>query len=146
MLRRVNSTRQSGETSVFLSWCQGFTDSKPGPRSHRQVVYSTSLLPTVADLNISVPHNLQQDEVLRRLQWFIANARTQYADRIQGFQEAWNGNTVVLRVAGMGQQVEGTITINPSDVTVQSRLPFMATMFRGRIENGIREQLGRLLA
>jgi len=100
----------------------------------------------VADLNISVPHNLQQDEVLRRLQSFIANARTQYADRIQGFQEAWNGNTVVLRVSGMGQQVEGTITLNPSDVTVQSRLPFMATMFRGRIENGIREQLGRLLA
>ena len=119
---------------------------RAGPRSHRHVVYSTSLLPTVADLNISVPHNLQQDEVLRRLQSFIANARTQYADRIQGFQEAWNGNTVVLRVSGMGQQVEGTITINPSDVTVQSRLPFMATMFRGRIENGIREQLGRLLA
>jgi Putative polyhydroxyalkanoic acid system protein (PHA_gran_rgn) len=100
----------------------------------------------VADLNISVPHNLPQGEVLRRLQWFIANARTEYANRVQSFQESWNGNTGILRVTGMGHHVEGTITVNPSDVTVQGRLPFAALMIRGRIETGIREQLGRLLA
>jgi Putative polyhydroxyalkanoic acid system protein (PHA_gran_rgn) len=108
-------------------------------------VIDISLL-TVADLNISVPHNLPRDEVLRRLQWFIADTKTRYFHRIQSFEESWNGNIGTLRVSGMGQNVEGTVTVNPSDVTVQGHLPFAAVMFRGRIENGIREQLGRLLS
>ena len=100
----------------------------------------------MADLNISVPHNLPQDEVLRRLQSFIQNARTQYANHIQNFQEAWNGNTGTFDGTVMGQHVVGTVAVNSSDVTVQGRLPAIAFFMRGRIENGVREQLGRLLS
>jgi hypothetical protein len=100
----------------------------------------------VADLNISVPHNLSQDEAFRRIHLHITNLRTQYAHHIQGFQEDWKGNTGAFRGTVKGQHVVGTVTVNSSDVTVQGRLPVIAFFMRGRIEKGIREELGRLLS
>jgi hypothetical protein len=98
------------------------------------------------DLNISIPHSLPQDEVVRRLQSAIAVAKTQYSNRIQNFQENWNGNAGTLHVTVMGQPLQIALAVNPSDVTVQSALPKMPSMFRGQIENAIREQFAKVLA
>jgi Putative polyhydroxyalkanoic acid system protein (PHA_gran_rgn) len=46
----------------------------------------------------------------------------------------------------MGQKASGTVTVNPSDVAVQLTLPFAASLFKSKIESGIRDSLTRILA
>jgi hypothetical protein len=98
------------------------------------------------NLNISVPHQLSQDEALRRLKSAIGDAKKQYGDKIDDLQESWNGYTGTLNVAAMGQKLAVVLTVNPSDVTVQSALPMIAMMFRGKIEAAIRQEGTKLLA
>jgi hypothetical protein len=98
------------------------------------------------DLNISIPHQLSQDEALRRLKSAIADAKKQYGDKIDELQETWNGYTGTLNVAAMGQKLAVVLRVNPSDVTVQSALPMLAMMFRGKIEAAIRQEGTKLLA
>jgi Putative polyhydroxyalkanoic acid system protein (PHA_gran_rgn) len=98
------------------------------------------------DLNISIPHQLSQDEALRRLKSSIADAKKQYGDKIDELRETWNGNSGTLNVAVMGQKLAVVLTVNPSDVNVQSALPMIAMMFRGKIEAAIRQEGTKLLA
>jgi hypothetical protein len=98
------------------------------------------------DLNISIPHQLSQDEALRRLKSSIADAKKQYGDKIDELRETWNGYSGTLDVAVMGQKLAVVLTVNPSDVNVQSALPMIAMMFRGKIEAAIRQEGTKLLA
>jgi len=98
------------------------------------------------DLNISIPHQLSQDEALGRLKSAIADAKKQYGENIDELQETWNGYSGTLDVAVMGQKLAVVLTVNPSDLTVQSALPMMAMMFRGKIEAAIRQEGTKLLA
>jgi hypothetical protein len=98
------------------------------------------------DLNISIPHQLSQDEALLRLKSAIADAKEQYGEKIDELRENWNGYSGTLNVAAMGQKLSVVLAVNPSDVTVQSALPMIAMMFRGKIEAAIRQEGTKLLA
>jgi Putative polyhydroxyalkanoic acid system protein (PHA_gran_rgn) len=98
------------------------------------------------NLNISIPHQLSQREALRRLKSAIADAKKQYGEKIDELRESWNGNSGTLDVTAMGQKLSVALTVNPSDVTVQSTLPMIAIMFRGKIEAAIRQEGTKLLA
>ena len=45
-----------------------------------------------------------------------------------------------------GIKITGKITLQEDKVQLEGELPFAAMMFKGKIEQGIREQLGALLA
>jgi Putative polyhydroxyalkanoic acid system protein (PHA_gran_rgn) len=98
------------------------------------------------DLIVSVSHRLSQDEALRRIQATVAQARAQYADEIDDLQESWNGSVGAFQISAMSQQASGAVTVNPSDVTVQITLPFLALVFKSRIESGMRDELTKILA
>ena len=100
----------------------------------------------MANLTMTIPHRLPQDEALNRIKQLIAQAKVQYADRISDVQEYWNGYAGAFSVAGSGVSASGNITVNPRDVTIQSTLPFMAMMFKGKIESTVRDVLSRVLA
>jgi len=100
----------------------------------------------MSDLKISIPHQLTQDEALRRIKSAIADAKKQYGEKIDELRESWNGNSGTLNVAAMGQKLSVVLTVNSSDVTVQSALPLIAMMFRGKIEAAIRQEGTKLLA
>jgi hypothetical protein len=98
------------------------------------------------NLNISIPHQLSQDEALRRIKSAIADAKKQYGEKIDQLRESWNGYSGTLDVTAMGQKLGVVLTVNPSDVTVESALPMIAMMFRGKIEAAIRQEGTKLLA
>ena len=100
----------------------------------------------MANVTVVVPHRLPQDEALNRIKQFIAQARVQYADRIGDLQENWNGYVGAFSFAGSGVSASGNIIVNPGDVTIQSTLPLMAMMFKGKIESTVRDVLSRVLA
>ena len=98
------------------------------------------------DLIVSVSHRLSQDEALRRIQTAVAQAKTQYSDKIDDLQESWNGYVGALQISAQNQQGSGMVVVNPSDVTVQTTLPFLATFFKTSIESRMRDELTRILA
>ncbi len=99
------------------------------------------------NLTVSVNHRLSQDEALRRVRATIASAVAQYGSRLQDFRENWDGGYVgSFWAAAMGQQATGTVSVNPSDVTVQIGLPLIAFAMRGRVEATVREVLVATLA
>jgi len=100
----------------------------------------------MSDSIVSVSHGLTQEEAVRRIQAAVAEAREQYAERINELSESWNGYAGEFVVSAMGQKVSGTIAVNPSEVTVQTKLPFLAMGFKPMIESGLRDALAKILA
>jgi hypothetical protein len=100
----------------------------------------------VPDLNISVPHQLPQDEALRRIKTSIEHATIQYAQHVSGLQEHWNENVGTLNITVRGIAIPTQVTVNPSDVTLQATLPMIASVFMVQIETTARELLTRILA
>ena len=100
----------------------------------------------MSDLMVSVSHRLSQDEALRRIQTSVAQAKTQYSDKIDDLREDWNGYVGAFQISAQNQQASGTVIVNPSDVTVQLTLPFLLSVFKSRIEFGLRDVLTKILA
>ena len=100
----------------------------------------------MSSLNISVPHQLPQGEALNRIRQAVAQAKEQYSDKITDFQETWNGHVGTFNVSAMGFSVPGSISVNPSEVSLQASLPLFATAFKGTIESFVRDHLTKLLA
>ena len=100
----------------------------------------------MSDLMVSLSHRLSQDEVLRRIRAAVAHAKVQYSDKINDLHDNWNGYVGAFELSGMGQKASGNVTVNPSDVTVQIKLPFAASLFKSKIESGIRDTVTRILA
>jgi len=98
------------------------------------------------NLMVSVSHQLSQDDALRRIRAVVAHAKVQYADKINDLRDSWKGYVGTFDVSGMGQKASGNVVVNPSDVTVQIKLPFAASLFKSKIESGIRDSLTRILA
>jgi hypothetical protein len=93
-----------------------------------------------------VSHQLSQDEALRRIQAEIARIGAQYSGKISDLRESWNGYVGTFQLSAMNQQAVGTVAVNPTDVTVQTAIPFAASLFKSKIESKIRERLTTILA
>jgi hypothetical protein len=100
----------------------------------------------VSDLIVFVSHRLSQDEALRRIQAVVAQAKVQYSEKINDLRESWNGYVGTFQISAQNQQVSGTVNVNPSDVTIQSTLPFVASLFKSGIESRLRDELTKILA
>lgn len=98
------------------------------------------------DLIVSVSHRLSQDEALRRIQAAVARGKMQYSDKIDDLHDSWNGYVGTFQMSTQGQQVSGTVSANPSDVTAELTLSFLATFFIKTIESRMRDELARILA
>ncbi len=96
-------------------------------------------------LSVSVPYQIPQDEALRRIQAYVAQAKVQYAGKINDLQESWNGYAGSFRASGMGHSASGNVAVNPSIVIVEIALPFAATFIKEKIEAAIRQELTRIL-
>jgi hypothetical protein len=98
------------------------------------------------DLIVSVSHRLSQDEALRRIQAAVAQAKAQFSDKINELHVGWNGYFGAFKISAQNQEVSGTVAVNPSDVTLETTLPFLATFFKTTIESRMRDELTRILA
>jgi hypothetical protein len=101
-------------------------------------------------LNMSVTHELPQDEALKRVKKAIADLKTRYADKISDLREDWNGNTcefhLSVNLSVKSASGSGTMIVKPSEVEISGNLPLLAWAFTGKIESIIREKLKQILA
>lgn len=96
-------------------------------------------------LTITVPHSLGADEAASRLKAFFEKLKSRYQDKMSNLEEKWDGNRLDYAFSTFGFNVKGDLNVEPGEVRVNGSLPFAAIMFKGKIEQSIRDELEKLL-
>lgn len=97
-------------------------------------------------LSVTVPHNRNPEEVAERLRGLLEHALERNQDKIQNLVQEWNGNNLTFSFKTFGFDVGGNMQVEPQAVKVDAKLPFAAMMFKGKIEQTLRDELTKALA
>ncbi len=97
-------------------------------------------------LKLTYPHQLGQEEAAARLKKLLAKVKQHYQDQVSDLQESWNDNTLTFGFTTYGFKVNGNVVVQPSEVVLDGQIPFAAMMFKGKIENALKDQLSKTLA
>ncbi len=100
----------------------------------------------MSQLDISVPHQLPQEEALSRVKNLLAQVQEDQKHLIDDLSEEWDGNNGTFNFNAKGFSLAGNIQVNPNDVTIQGDLPFMLSFFKGKIEEVIKNKAAAILA
>lgn len=96
-------------------------------------------------LTVAVEHSLTPEEAVDRLQRFLSVLKERYQDKISNLEESWETHGGSFSFSVMGFSTSGTVSVDPSEVKIDGKLPLAAMMFKGTIEQQIRDQLDRIL-
>lgn len=97
-------------------------------------------------LSIPVPHQLDAEDVKNRLLGLMNKIKEKHGDKFTNLKEEWGENSGTFSFSTFGFNVKGTITSEPGKVVLDADLPFAAMMFKGKIEQEVRETLARVLS
>jgi len=97
-------------------------------------------------LEMIIPHNLPQEEALRRIKNLLSETKRDHGDKIQNLVETWNGNEGNFSFKAQGYDISGTLTVNPSSIDLYGKIPFAVSLFKGTITRMINEKAGQLLS
>ncbi len=97
-------------------------------------------------LSIKVPHSLSAEEATSRLKSFFEKLKERHADKMSNLEESWDGNRLAYAFSTFGFNIKGDMNVEPNEVAVNGTLPFAAMMFKGKIEQSVREELEKVLA
>ncbi len=97
-------------------------------------------------LNLKIEHQLTPQEAADRVRRLIEFAKGQYGHQVSNLRESWNEHHLEYSFSVMGMSTSGTLRVEETHVVIDSKLPLAAMMVRGRIEETIRGQLGRVLS
>ena len=97
-------------------------------------------------LTITMPHALGADAATERLKTFFEKLKARHQDKVSNLEEQWTGNRLDYSFSTFGFNIKGDLTVEPNEIKVNGSLPFAAMMFKGKIEQSVREELEKLLA
>lgn len=100
----------------------------------------------MSKLEMNIPHQLEQQEALSRVQSLLTRVQSQFGSQVQDMHQEWNGNTGVFSFKVMNMPVSGTLTVNQGNVALDSQLPMAAAMFSGKIKSVIMEEAKKVLS
>ncbi|QNM82377.1 polyhydroxyalkanoic acid system family protein [Sphingomonas sabuli] len=95
-------------------------------------------------IDVDLPHKLGKEEAKRRIGGNIHKLH----DQIPGganVQSRWEGDTIKLAVAAMGDTINADITVQESNVHCHFELPGLLGMFAGPIAAMLKAKGGDLL-
>lgn len=97
-------------------------------------------------VKVNVSHELGQDEALNRLRGFLEKVKQRYQNQVSDLQESWVENALDFAFKTYGFHIKGRMTVEPADVKLDGQIPFAAMMFKGKIEQTIRDEIHRILS
>jgi hypothetical protein len=96
--------------------------------------------------SVSVQHGLGQEAARARVETFMEQVLRDYAQHISQVDGQWTENRLAFRFTTSGLHISGMLVVEDSQVAVTGPLPLAAVLFRGRIEQEIRDELRRMLS
>ena len=97
-------------------------------------------------LSLTIPHALGQEEAITRMKNESKAALEAFGDRVKNVKEEWDGNRVNFSFSAMSFSIEGNMEVNQDNVAMTAKLPMAAFMFKGMIEQRLRERFQEVLA
>jgi hypothetical protein len=97
-------------------------------------------------MSLSMPHSLGQEEALKRLKAAIEKAKARNQGKVTNLKEDWKDNRLDYSFTTFSFNIKGEVTVEPELVKLNGSLPFAAMMFKGKIEQTVREELAKILA
>ena len=96
-------------------------------------------------LEMSISHNLPQQEALQRIKKLLSETKRDHGDKIQDLAETWNGNEGNFSFKAQGYDISGTLSVNPTSIELKGKVPFAFSLFKGTITRMISERAADLL-
>jgi hypothetical protein len=100
----------------------------------------------MAALNMSVPHKLSREEALSRIKGLFTKLKSEHKDMISEVKESWQDNVCQFQFDAKGFNISGTITVTDNSVDISADVPFMVSLFKGKIQEVVSKEAGKLLA
>lgn len=97
-------------------------------------------------VQLTIPHKLGQEEALARLKTLLAKVKSRYQNQVSDLEESWNENVVQFSFKTYGFNVSGSMTVDPADVRFDAKVPMAAMMFKGKIEQTLRDEITKVLS
>jgi len=95
---------------------------------------------------VSVPHDLGQATARVRVEQFLEVVQRDFAEHVRNVSGEWEENRLSFRFVTSGLNISGMLAVEETAVEVSGPLPLVAALFRGKIEQQIRTELGKLLS
>ncbi|MEP0392609.1 MAG: polyhydroxyalkanoic acid system family protein [Erythrobacter sp.] len=97
-------------------------------------------------MRIALPHKLGREEVRRRMHSHAHEIGSYLPPGMASVETQWpQEDQMDLFITAAGQQIEGSIDITDETVVIEIDLPAMLGFLRGKLENAVRKQGGKLL-
>ncbi len=96
-------------------------------------------------LKLNFPHKLGQADAMGRLKSLLEKVKERHGDKVANLRESWVANVLNFGFSTYGFNVEGDITVDENEVRLDGKIPFTAMIFKGKIENELRETMTRVL-
>lgn len=100
----------------------------------------------MARLDITIPHELPQQEALTRIKGLLAKLQREQTGTISDVSEKWNGNEGEFSFSAKGFNLAGKIKVENDEVSINGQLPFALSFFKSKISQTIKEKAGELLS
>src|SRR5687768_5684952 len=97
-------------------------------------------------LKMSFPHQLGRQAAQDRVVDRLAKLKERHGGKFNITQETWVENVLDFVFSTYGMQIKGKVTVDDNEVKLDGQIPFAAMMFKGKIEQELRDQMTRLLA
>ena len=100
----------------------------------------------MADLNVSIPHELSKEEALDRIKKLLTNLKKEQAQIVTDVKEKWEGERGEVQFSAQGFDLAGNIQVNDNSVDIDAELPFALSFFKGMIKKVIEDKASILLS
>jgi len=97
-------------------------------------------------IKMNVPHQLSQDEASSRLKGFLTKVRNRYEGQVSDVVENWVGDALQFAFSTFGMTIQGNLAVEQNEVRLEGQIPLRALMFKGKIEQTIRDEITKVLA
>jgi len=98
-------------------------------------------------MRVAVPHQLDKDEVRRRLKSRSHEIADGFPGGMAEVTTGWpSEDRMTMAIGAMGQQLQGAIEIGTSEVVIELNLPPALSFIEPIVDSAIRKQGQKLLA
>ena len=98
-------------------------------------------------MRVAIPHNLDKDEVRRRLHSRSGDIASALPGNVADVQTDWpEEDRMTLVVSAMGQEFNGAIDIDVGQVFIEFDLPPALSFMEGMVEKAVKQHGQKLLA
>ena len=91
-------------------------------------------------------HNMTMDAAVQLTDQILPRFIEQADDNVSNIQRQWDGNVLRFAFRTRGMNIKGTFLVTDDEIIIESKLPFMARPFEGRVRSAIEQQLDILLS